>query len=109
MIYLDYGANTPTDAKVLKAYVNATNKYWANPNSNHLMGKLAKNKIDKCSQKIGDYFNTNKDAVIYTSGSSEANNLAIKGIALQNKKYGNHIIISEIEHSSIIAPCNYLM
>src|SRR5574344_1541274 len=108
MIYLDYAANTPADKRVLKAYVSSTQKYWANPNSSHQLGVLAKKKIAACSLKIASYFNTNKESIIYTSGSSEANNLVIKGYCEQNKKYGNKIIISEIEHSSIIAPCNYL-
>jgi cysteine desulfurase len=109
MIYLDYAANTPTDDKVLKSYVLATKKYWANPNSIHPLGKKAKLKIDKCSENIASYFKANRESVIYTSGSSESNNLVIKGVALKNQKYGKKIIISEIEHSSIIAPCNYLI
>lgn len=108
MIYLDYAANTPVDEKVLDAFIEATKKYSANPNSNHYLGKLAKEKIDESSKNIANYFNTSKESVIYTSGSSESNNLVIKGIAEIRKKYGNKIIISSLEHSSIIAPCNYL-
>lgn len=108
MIYLDYAANTPVDDKVLEEFVLATKKYIANPNSSHKLGVEAKEKIDECSVKIADYFNYTKDSVIYTSGSSEANNLVIKGIALRNKDKGKHIIISAVEHSSIVAPCNYL-
>ena len=109
MIYLDYAANTPVDDRVLDVFVKATKKYIANPNSNHTLGKLAKSEIDKVSERIGNYFNTSKENVIYTSGSSESNNLVIKGIAEMRKCLGNKIIISAIEHSSIVAPCNYLM
>ncbi len=108
MIYLDYAANTPVEKDVLKEYVNATTKYIANPNSSHPLGIEAKKIIDDSSNIIGSYFDINKENIIYTSGSSESNNLVIKGIAEINKDKGKHIIISAIEHSSIIAPCNYL-
>lgn len=108
MIYLDYAANTPVDNEVLDAFVEATKKYIANPNSSHPLGKLAKEEIDKVSEKIAKYFNTNKESVIYTSGSSESNNLVIKGVAEARKTIGNKIIISAVEHSSVVAPCNYL-
>ncbi len=108
MIYLDYAANTPVDEEVLDTFVNATRKYIANPNSSHPLGKLAKDEIDKVSEMLAEYFHTNKDAIIYTSGSSESNNLVIKGIAERRKSLGNKIIISAVEHSSVVAPCNYL-
>ncbi len=109
MIYLDYAANTPVEDEVLNVYNEACKKYIANPNSNHPLGKLAKDEISKSSSIIANYFNTDSDNIIYTSGSSESNNLVIKGIAEKNKKLGNHIIISAIEHSSIVAPTNYLL
>ena len=108
MIYLDYAANTPPDDIVIDKFIEITKKYIANPNSSHPLGRLAKEEIDKSSEYIANYFKTNKENVIYTSGSSESNNLIIKGIAEINKDKGNKIIISEVEHSSIIAPCNYL-
>ncbi len=106
MIYLDYAANTSVEDEVLDTFVLATKKYIANPNSSHKLGILAKEEIDACSTNIANYFNTKKENVIYTSGSSESNNLVIKGIALKNKT--GKIIISEVEHSSVVAPCNYL-
>ena len=109
MIYLDYAANTPVEEEVLKTYIDATKKYIANPNSNHPLGKEAKERIDSISSKIAKYFDCEKESVIYTSGSSESNNLVIKGIIEINKEKGNHIIISSLEHSSIVAPCNYLV
>ena len=108
MIYLDYAANTPVEKNVLKEYVSATTKYIANPNSTHPLGLEAKKIIDDSTQKISKYFNIEPNNIIYTSGSSESNNLVIKGIAEINKNKGKHIIVSAIEHSSIIAPCNYL-
>ena len=108
MIYLDYAANTPVDEEVLTAFDNATRKYIANHNSSHSLGKLAKEAIDNSSKTIADYFHTDYSNIIYTSGSSESNNLVLKGIAEMNKEKGNKIIISAVEHSSIVAPCNYL-
>lgn len=108
MIYLDYAANTPVEKEVLKTFVDSTIKYIANPNSSHPLGKLASDKIEESSTHIAKYFNCNKENIIYTSGSSESNNLIIKGIAQRNKNIGKHIIISPLEHSSIIAPCNFL-
>ena len=108
MIYLDYAANTPVDEKVLDVFVEATRKYTANPNSTHELGRLAKEKIDESSKLLADYFHTKQENIIYTSGSSESNNLVIKGIAESRKEFGNKIIISAIEHSSVVAPVNYL-
>ena len=108
MIYLDYAANTPVEKDVLKSFISATNEYIANPNSTHVLGVLAKNRIDESTNNIANYFDIDPNSIIYTSGSSEANNLIIKGIARANKDKGHHIIISSIEHSSIIAPVNYL-
>lgn len=108
MIYLDYAANTPVDEEVLDVFVKATRKYIANPNSSHPLGKLAKEEIDKTSDLIANYFKMKKDGVIYTSGSSESNNLVLKGIAEMRRSMGKKIIISAVEHSSIVAPCNYL-
>ena len=108
MIYLDYAANTPVDEEVLNSFIEATRKYIANPNSSHPLGKIAKEEIDKVSEDIANYFHTTKESVIYTSGSSESNNLVIKGICDIRKNLGNKIIISAVEHSSVVAPCNYL-
>lgn len=108
MVYLDFAANTPVDDEVLDTFIEATKKYIANPNSSHILGQEAKNEIDRCSKVIANYFNTDKENIIYTSGATESNNLVLKGIAERNKDKGNHIIISTVEHSSIIAPCNYL-
>ena len=108
MIYFDYSANTPVDDVVLNSFVKATKKYTANPNSRHYLGKLAKEQIDTTSSYIADYFNCDTDSIIYTSSASESNNLVFKGIADKYRNKGNHIIISSMEHSSVVAPCNYL-
>ena len=106
-MYLDYAANTPVDEEVLEEFVNATRKYIANPNSSHALGLEAKNKIDEVTIKLASYFNANKEGIIYTSGSSESNNMVLKGL-VETYPEKKKIIISSVEHSSIVAPLNYL-
>lgn len=106
MAYLDYAANTPVDGRVLIKFLEESEHYVANPNSNHTLGKEARNKINECSKYISSFFNADAESVIYTSGASEANNLVIKGIAGMYEK--GKIIISAVEHSSVVGPCNYL-
>lgn len=108
MIYLDYAANTPVDKRVLAKFETITLSYYGNANSLHDNGIQAKRLIDKASKEISSYFNCDPSCIIYTSGSSEANNFIIKGLAAQHIKNKAHIIIASNSHSSVIAPCNYL-
>lgn len=108
LVYLDYAASTPVDKRVLDKYYSTMLECFANPNSSHRLGLLAKEKIDKASLKIAKHFHIKPTEIIYTSGSSEANNLAIKGIAKRYKSYGKHILISSLEHNSIIASATSL-
>ena len=112
-IYLDYAANTPVDTDVLKVFNETTLKYFANPNSTHELGKKAKEKIENATQNILKMFQNNANLnqnseIIYTSGSSESNNLAIKGVANSYKENGKHIITTFLEHSSVSSPLTYL-
>lgn len=108
MVYLDYAANSPVDKEVLDLYYETNLKYFANPNSIHELGVLAKKKIDESSKIIADVLNCSSEEIIYTSGATESNNLAIRGVCEKYKNFGKHIIISSLEHNSIIAPVNYL-
>ena len=103
MIYLDYAANTPVDKEVLDYYYDISLKYYGNPNSVHKIGKEAKEIIDKATKNIAARLNVLPEEIIYTSGATESNNLAIKGICQRYKNNGKHIIISGLEHNSIIA------
>lgn len=103
MVYLDYAANTPVDKSVLDLYYQTTLEYYANPNSAHALGMKAKNFIDDCSNTIAKNLNVLPEEIIYTSGATEANNLAIKGICERYKNYGKHIILSSLEHNSVIS------
>lgn len=101
MIYLDYAASTPVDKKVIDLYYDVTSKYFANPNSNHKLGRGALKVIDDSTCEIASLLGVLEDEIIYTSGATEANNLAIKGICNRYRNYGKHIIISTLEHNSI--------
>lgn len=103
MIYLDYSASTPVDNDVLKLFYNTTKKYYANPNSSHKLGRKAKELIDNCTLNIANNLHVLPEEIIYTSGASESNNLAIKGICERYKTHGKHILISSLEHNSIVA------
>ena len=108
MIYLDYSATTPTNNDVLKTFVETSKKYIGNPNSLHKLGVEANNLIEAATRQIADLLNVKEKEIIYTSGSSESNNTAIKGIAFKYQNRGKHIITTEFEHSSIYGPLTYL-
>lgn len=105
MIYLDYAASTPVDEEVLNNFIQVTKQYYANPNSNHKMGHDAKQLIDQATNNISNIFKVNHDEIIYTSGATESNNLAIRGVALRYKNRGKHILVSSLEHNSILSIC----
>lgn len=108
MIYLDYAANTPVDPRVLQTYCDVTTEYAANPNSTHPLGLRAKAYLDQCTEEIAQLLGVLPEEIIYTSGASESNNLAIKGAAGQYKKYGRHIVTTMLEHSSVNGAVGYL-
>ena len=108
MIYLDYSATTPVNKEVLDTFVKVSNNYIGNPNSLHKLGVESKKLIDASTEQIAKILKVKPSEIIYTSGASESNNTAIKGVALKYKNRGNHIITTSLEHSSIYAPLNYL-
>ena len=89
MVYLDYSATTPVSEDVLDSFIKCSRKYIGNPNSLHKLGVDAKNIIDASTKQIKDLLNLDDEEVIYTSGATEANNLAIKGICL-NKNFNTY-------------------
>lgn len=108
MIYLDYSATTPVSYDVLESYNKACKEYIGNPNSLHSLGVKAKGLINGATKQISDLFNVLDSEIIYTSGATESNNMALIGTALANMKKGNHIIVSKLEHPSIYKICEYL-
>lgn len=108
MIYLDYSATTPVDEEVIDTYSKVCKEFIGNPNSLHKLGLEAKKLIDASTNQIAKILKVKPSEIIYTSGASEANNMAIKGVVSKYSNRGKHIITTELEHSSIIAPLNYL-
>ena len=108
MIYLDYSATTPVDKRVLDTFNKVCLEYPGNSNSLHSLGVKSKELEDYATEEIAKLLKVKKSEIIYTSGASESNNTAIKGVCNKYKNRGKHIITTYLEHSSIIAPLNYL-
>ena len=108
MVYLDYSATTPVDSDVMDSFVKVSNSFFGNPNSLHKLGMEAKKIIDDATSQIASILNVKTTEIIYTSGASESNNTAIKGICFKHSGRGKHIITTRLEHSSVIAPISYL-
>ena len=102
IIYLDNASTSKVHPEVLSSFNQIIQKYFANPSSIHLLGQEANRLLEKSREQILKTFNLSHHEVIFTSGATEANNLAIKGYALANKNRGNHIITSETEHPSVL-------
>jgi cysteine desulfurase len=101
MIYLDYSANTPADPAVLDTFVRTEQTYMGNPNSTHPAGVLARSELARVTDSIAALLGVSPAELIYTSGASESNNLALKGIAHASRHTGQHIISTALEHSSV--------
>ena len=101
MIYLDYSANTPVDARVLEQFCAVERHCIGNANSHHQAGSAAKAEIDAATIKIASLLGVQPAEIIYTSGASEANNFALKGLARLSRHAGRHIISTPLEHSSV--------
>lgn len=108
MIYLDYSATTPVSYDVLESYNKATRDYMGNANSIHSLGVKSKALYTSAIKQICDLFNIEENELVITSGATESNNMALKGIAMQYKNRGNHIIVSKLEHPSIYKICEFL-
>ena len=109
MIYLDYSATTPVNKDVLEVFNKVCLNYPGNSNSLHSLGVKSKELEDYSTKKIAKLLNVKPSEIIYTSGASESNNMAIKGVCNRYKNRGKHIITTLLEHSSIIGPLNYLI
>jgi cysteine desulfurase NifS len=107
-IYLDYNATTPIDPEVAEAMRPYLYEHFGNPSSSHWYGQQTKQAVEKARQQVAQLLGCHPDEVIFTSGGSEANNYAIKGVASAHRTRGNHIITSAIEHPAVIEVCKYL-
>ncbi len=100
-MYLDNSATTQVSEEVLNEMKPYFRKEFGNPSTLYSIGRSSKNALDQSRQKVADAINANPDEIIFTSGGSESDNLAIKGLAFKLRKKGNHIITSNIEHPAV--------
>lgn len=107
-IYLDYNATTPIDPSVVESMQPALSHLFGNPSSSHLPGIEARKLVEKARAQVAGLLNCQPDEIIFTSGGTESNNHAIKGIAYASASRGRHIITSAIEHPATLEVCKYL-
>jgi len=107
-VYFDYANTGPVDPRVLKEMMPYFQEVFGNPSSLHDFGQTAAEAVDKAREKVAGLIGSFKEEIIFTASSTEANNFALKGIALANRRRGEHIIISQIEHFSVLHPAKTL-
>ena len=107
-VYLDNSATTPVDPRVVEALLPYLSEKFGNPSSVHFYGQEARAAVDRARREVAALVNARPNEVVFLSGGTEANNLAIRGIAEQNSDRGRHIITSSIEHSSVRGICEAL-
>src|SRR6476659_7089089 len=103
-IYLDNAATTPIAPEVVEAMMPYLTEKFGNASSIHHFGQEAKAAVDKARHQVAGLINARPNEIVFTSGGTEANNLAIRGLGQGNPSSGKHIITSAIEHSAVIAP-----
>ncbi|MBZ9569777.1 cysteine desulfurase [Patescibacteria group bacterium] len=107
-IYLDYAATTPVDSRVIKVMLSYFSERFGNTMSLHSFGQEAKQALEESREVVGSLIKTKPTEIIFTGSGTESNNLALKGIAFANRKNGRHIIISQIEHPSVLEAAKWL-
>jgi cysteine desulfurase len=107
-IYLDYNASTPIDPAVAAAMRPYLDLHYGNPSSGHWASAPAKTAVENARAQVAALLGSHSDEIIFTSGGSEANNLALKGVFFRLRDKGDHIITTAIEHPAIVAPCQFL-
>lgn len=107
-IYFDHSATTPVHPDVAAAMMEYMTDKFGNPSSVHSFGRETRKAVDEARAKVAELIGAEPNEIFFTSGGTESDNLALKGIAYANQKKGNHIITSEIEHHAILHTCEYL-
>jgi cysteine desulfurase len=107
-IYLDYNANTPIDPAVVAAMRPFLDEHFGNPSSGHWASTEAKAALEPARDQVAALLGCYNDEIVFTSGGSEANNLALKGAFFKLRDKGDHIITTQIEHPAIVEPCRFL-
>src|SRR5947209_6663333 len=104
-VYLDTSATTPVDPEVVAAMIPYFTEEFGNASSIHTFGQTAKAALDRARKQVASLIGSASSEIVFVSGGTEADNLAIKGIAEANKQHGRHIITSQIEHPAVLNSC----
>ncbi len=107
-IYVDYAATTPTHPEVVKAMLPFFSESFGNPSSIHSCGQEARTAVEAARGKLADLIGARSEEIVFTSGGTESDNFAIKGVAYANESKGRHIITTPIEHHAVLEPCHFL-
>jgi cysteine desulfurase len=107
-IYMDYAATTPVHPEVVKAMMPYFTEYFGNPSSIHSCGQEARKGVEDARLKVADFIGARVEEVVFTSGGTESDNFALKGVAYANETSGNHIITNAAEHHAVLEPCHFL-
>ena len=107
-IYLDHNATTPVHSEVVKEMLPYYREIYGNASSFHQFGQQARKAVEEAREKVAGFIGAKSGEIIFTSGGTEADNFAIKGIAYANQTKGKHIITSSIEHHAVLNSCKYL-
>ncbi len=107
-IYLDYQSSKPVDPRVIDEMMPFFTEKFGNPSALHKVGDVATDALEESRKGIAKFINADDDEIVFTSGATESNNFALLGYMLKNKRKGNHVIISEVEHISIRNIAKYL-
>ena len=107
-IYLDYNGTTPHDPEVIEAMRNFLENEFGNPSSSHWYGIRPAQAVEQARRQVAKLLNCSPEEIIFTSGGTESNNHAIKGIAIEQQQMGGHIITSSIEHPAVLEVCKAL-
>src|SRR5207253_3991373 len=107
-VYLDHSATTPIDSRVVEAMVPYLTETFGNASSIHQFGQEARAAVDKARRQVASLINARANEIVFTSGGTEANNLAIRGVCEARQTSGRHIITSAIEHPSVRGVVEYL-
>lgn len=109
MIYFDNSATTKVHSAIMETFVAVNEKFWANPSSIHEFGHQTNELLQSARKQVADVLYTSSEKIYFTSGGTESNNLAIFGLANKYKHRGKHVLVSEIEHPSVLEAAKHLM
>jgi len=107
-VYLDHAATTPTRPDVVKAMLPYFTDAFGNPSSIYSYGQEARGAVEEARAKVAELIGARSEEIIFTSGGTEADNYALKGVAYANERKGNHIITTSIEHNAVLEVCRFL-